>query len=135
MNLPYRTHTWLLGPVMGQFHIRIQLYVKTLRFLHYMSNSTNAVVAYIYSMANLSSMSPLGKNISWFRFSFGVNFHNNLSRNIALVRNAHNFSLYQQGLINNIRDLIAIRDGKNDVMLDNFDSDMIKSMITNIACD
>ncbi len=44
-------------------------------------------------------------------------------------------SLYQQGLINNIRDLIAIRDGTNDVILDNFDSDMIKSMIVNIACD
>ena len=38
LNLPMKTHTWMLGPVMDQLHIKEQLYVKSLKFVYTMMN-------------------------------------------------------------------------------------------------
>jgi len=62
-NLPYQTHTWLLGPIWGQFHISVQLYVKSLRFMHYMLNSSNRIVSYVGKIARSSASTPLGRNM------------------------------------------------------------------------
>ncbi len=51
LQLPYRAHTWLLGPLLGQCHISVQLYVKSLRFLHYMFNNSNRIVSYVGNIA------------------------------------------------------------------------------------
>ena len=33
-GLHYRTHTWILGPVTNQYHISVQLFIKSLKFIY-----------------------------------------------------------------------------------------------------
>ena len=44
LNLPHDAHTWLLGPLLKQYHIKKQIIATTLRFLFCMSKSYNSIV-------------------------------------------------------------------------------------------
>ena len=44
LNLPRDAHTWLLGPLLKQNHIKKQIRVRTLRFLFCMLKSHNVIV-------------------------------------------------------------------------------------------
>ena len=44
LNLPHDAHTWLLGPLWKQNHIKKQFIVRTLRFLFCMLKSHNDIV-------------------------------------------------------------------------------------------
>ena len=43
-NLPNDSHTWMLGPLLHQHHIRFQFYHRCLRFLHSMTQCNNDMV-------------------------------------------------------------------------------------------
>ena len=43
-NLPYKTHTYFLGPLLQQPHISEQLYIRSVQFLYNMYNSCNSIV-------------------------------------------------------------------------------------------
>ena len=43
-NLPYRAHTYFLGPLLQQPHISEQLYIRSAQFLYNMYNSHNSIV-------------------------------------------------------------------------------------------
>ena len=42
--LPYNTHRWLLGPLIGQYHTRHQLILRDIKYLHSSLQSTNSIV-------------------------------------------------------------------------------------------
>ena len=44
LNLSHDAHTWLLGPLLKQNHIKEQFNVRTLRFLFCMLKSHNSIV-------------------------------------------------------------------------------------------
>ncbi len=50
LPLPYRTHTWLLGPLMDQCHIAVQLHIKE----------------FVCSLVRHNANSPIGLNESFF---------------------------------------------------------------------
>ena len=132
-RLPYRTHTWLLGPLIDQPHISIQLTVKTLRFIDCMLHSSNNIVSHIGNIAKCCANSPVGRNIAYMKYKYDINFDDKLSANVARVRNAQNCTLYQQALVYNMKNLINV---KNCVYtLECFDADMVDSMLYNIACE
>ena len=109
------------------------MHVKTLRFLNQMLHSSNQIVSYIGNTARSNANSPVGKNMSFLRYKYDVNFNDTLNCNISRVNNAHSvFTLYQQGLINNLNNLLSVRDDL--VYIDGFDRDMIESLITDITC-
>ena len=95
-RLPYRTHTWLLGPLIDQSHISIQLAVKTLRFINCMLYSSNNIVSHIGNIANM-------------KHKYDINFDDKLSADVTRFRNAHNCTLYQQALVYNMKNLINIK--------------------------
>ena len=40
-SLPNTAHRWLLGPLMGQYHIKYQLYMKDIKLLYNVNNNNN----------------------------------------------------------------------------------------------
>ena len=68
-----------------KYHISVQLYVKTLRFIHYMLNSTNPIVSYIGHLAKPNSSSPIGKNMAYLRYKYGILYTDILSCNINKI--------------------------------------------------
>ena len=75
LNLPHDAHTWLLGPLLKQNHIKKQFIVRTLRFLFCMLKSHNGIVQ-VCTLNSLSNAnSPMGSNLFFLRFKYGINFH------------------------------------------------------------
>ena len=72
LRLPYTTHTWILGPLLGQPHIHCQLQQRTLRFLCSIQNNNNILVSDCWKYASNNANSPLGYNIAYFRNSYGI---------------------------------------------------------------
>lgn len=131
LNLPYRTHTWLLGPLMRQRHIRFQFQIKFLRFIHQMLNSTNNVVSYVARVARFSSNTILGRNISYMRYKYDVNFNDRLHDNITRVSNTECPDLTHQGLINTSIDMFCARNCSD--VLHGFTSEMIENILHDVC--
>ena len=74
LRLPHTTHTWILGPLLGQPHIHSQLQQRTLRFLCSIKNNNNTLVSACWKYANNNANSPLGYNIAYFRNSYRIDF-------------------------------------------------------------
>jgi hypothetical protein len=53
LNLPYRTHTWLLGPLLGTRHISHQLKCRFLKFFQSMGTCNNRVVNMLHRLSIL----------------------------------------------------------------------------------
>ena len=130
-NLPYRTHTWLLGPLIGKYHISVQLYVKTLRFTHYMLNSTNPIVSYIGHLAKSNSSSPIGKNMAYLRYKYGILYTDRLSCNINKILDVHTESNEQQAIISVVNDIIDISNKR--CSLQGFPSSSLDSILHDVC--
>ena len=66
-HLPYCTHTWLLGPMMNQLHIRDQMYIRGLKFLDQMMNCKNLIVNMCMQNASKNANSPIGYKFAFYR--------------------------------------------------------------------
>ena len=74
LNLPHDAHTWLLGHLLKQNHIKKQFIVRTLRFLFCMLKSHNGSVEVCTLNALSNANSPMGSNLSFLRSKYGINF-------------------------------------------------------------
>ena len=59
-SLPYNTHRWLLGPLIGQYHSRHQLILKDNKFLHRLLQSTNSIVRQCIMNASSNANTLIG---------------------------------------------------------------------------
>ena len=73
-NLPYRAHTYFLGPLLQKPHISEQLYIRSAQFLYNMYNSHNSIVQTCFINALYNSNSVIGLKIAYFRAKYRVNF-------------------------------------------------------------
>ena len=73
-NLPYRAHTFFLGPLLQQPHVSEQLYIRSAQFLYNMYNSCNSIVqtCFMNSLYNLNSV--IGSKIAYFKAKYRINF-------------------------------------------------------------
>ena len=133
MNLPYRCHTSLLGPLVDQLHISVQLCIKSLRFFFCMLNSNNQLVSHMCNLAIHCANSPVGRNISFLKYKYGVNISDNLSVNVVRVKNAHLTTMPEMNNVFAVKELLNIKHGLYTV--DGFNSDMIESILYSIACE
>ena len=52
--MPYRTPSFLVEPLSGQRSIDEMLYRKSLKFVYYVMNSNNSIVAHIWQLIRQS---------------------------------------------------------------------------------
>ena len=58
-NMPYQTHSFIVGPLSGQRSIDEMLYRKSLTFVYSVMNSNNSIVAHIGQLIRQSAKSPI----------------------------------------------------------------------------
>ena len=79
LHVPHDAHTWLLGPLLKQNHIKKQFIVRTLHFLVCMLKSHNGIVEVCTLNALSNANSLMGSNLSFLRFKDGINFQSHSS--------------------------------------------------------
>ena len=84
-NMPYKTHSFLVGPLSGQRSIDEMLYRKSLKFVYSVMNSNNSIVAHIGQLIRQSAKSPIGGNIACFRYKFRIDVDDTVLKNLRLV--------------------------------------------------
>ena len=131
LKLPYRTHTWLLGPLLNQQHVKMQFQIKILRFVYKMLNNTNNVISCISRLANYSSNTPLGRNMSYLRFKYDVNFTDGLHVNLTRLNNVEFPDLTRQGLINVVTDMYFARNCTDK--FPGFTDEMIETILYDVC--
>ena len=90
--------------------------------------------SFVSHTAALNANSYIGKNVAILRYKYNVDFVTlKLLNNVALVKKSHFLSLQQQGLVNNICDLLLDTNGVK--CIDYHDDEMIDVLLNYIACD
>ena len=74
-SLPYQSHRWLLGPLIGQYHISNQLIRRDIKCLHRMINCPNAIIRQCILNTYYNANSLIGI-LAYFRSSFGIDIFN-----------------------------------------------------------
>ena len=97
LHLPFKTHTWILGPLIGQRHKSTQLQFRNFCFLldafnsnnhiaqciirilvldiyfrHGMKQCRNYIVRACFTNAMHNARSVLGHNLAFFRHKYGI---------------------------------------------------------------
>ena len=75
-SLPYQSHRWLLGPLIGQYHISNQLIRRDIKCLYRMINCPNAIIRQYILNAYYNANSLIGYKLAYFRSSFGIDIFN-----------------------------------------------------------
>ena len=130
LNVPYTTHTWMLGPILNQTHISTQLIKRCIRFLFGMASSHNIIVYTCYNNAIGNANTPMGSNIAYFRDKYGIEL-NSLSKNITNLVSEPKLNTEQLIAIQHLRDLLDIQN--NVCTLDNFSVEDIDMLIREVA--
>ena len=130
VNVPYTTHTWMLGPILNQTHISTQLIKRCIRFLFGMASSHNIIVYTCYNNAIGNANTPMGSNIAYFRDKYGIEL-NSLSKNITNLVSEPKLNTEQLIAIQHLRDLLDIQN--NACTLDNFSVEDIDMLIREVA--
>ena len=130
LNVPYTTHTWMLGPILNQTHISTQLIKRCIRFLFGMASSHNIIVYTCYNNAIGNANTPMGSNIAYFRDKYGIEL-NSLSKNITNLVSEPKLNTEQLIAIQHLRDFLDIQN--NACTLDNFSVEDIDMLIREVA--
>ena len=107
-NLPYRAHTYFLGPLLQQPHISEQLYIRSAQFL-YMYNSHNSIVQTCFMNTLYNSNSVIALKIAYFRAKYRVNFTTSTRSTIMSSIRVTVPTEYQIVSINNLFSLLSAR--------------------------
>ena len=70
-SLPNTAHRWLLGPLMGQYHIKHQLYMKDIKLLYNMNMFVkNTIVQECLHNAMYNANTVMGYKLAFFSIKF-----------------------------------------------------------------
>ena len=96
-----KTHTWILGPLIGQMHISTQLQFRNFVFLLDAFNSNNHIVKSCMRAALYNSNTCIGYKLAFYRYKFDLDMYNNCTSGRKLI-NDHNLSYDQLAIVSNL---------------------------------
>ena len=129
--LPRRSHTRLLGPLLGQPHLTKQIHSRVFKFCKSLLDVNNILVNTIARKQFFDARSSIGHNIARLRELYSVSplFHNyDYARSIIYDARLSEFDAWQS---NFLIELILGREGTLHIPLD---CEQIDIMIEYIAC-
>ena len=133
VNVPYRTHTWMLGPLLNQSHLRYQLQHRTIRFLHGMAHSSNHIVKTCFDHAMRNANTSIGYNLALIRNKYGFNISDHTYTYCMKMSSQPKLSRREITIIQEVNALLNARCGMYN--LDGFNSADIDILIDLIATD
>ena len=132
LNLPHDAHTWLLGPLLTQNHIKEQFIVRTLRFLFCMLKNHNGIVEVCTLNALSDANSPMGSNLSFLRSKYEINFQSHsLAHCIKVATAVEQLDSQSNCVFEHLR--ILLRSRCNEYVINGFTYDDITEVICEIA--
>ena len=134
LNIPYRAHTWMLGPLMNSIHVKDKLYIRDLKFIYNMKISDNKLARSCFSFACSDANSIIGNKIAYFRSEYNISVeHNTFSEGVNLIKKSAQLCEELQLTIDHIWSLILVK--SNNYSIEGFDlteiNDMISFLTTN----
>ena len=132
LHIPFYTHVWILGPLIKQNNLRVQLKFRNFQFLLNAFNSTNDIVKTCIQSAMYNSNTSIGYKLAFYRYKYSLDMHDSYAASMKII-NGQNLSDYQSSTVNNLSTLIEMRSGNNFV--NGFTLNEINQMIEIIATD
>ena len=131
LHLPFTTHTYMLGPLMNQAHMSLQLYKRCARFLYGMKQCRNYIVRACFNNAMQNARTPLGHNLAFFRNKYGIDiFCDEYNHCMKCIRKPK----LKTEHVNNIEQLRSLLDIRNGAYyIEGFLKPDIDTMIEYIA--
>lgn len=126
------THSYYLGPLMSQPSLVEQFYIRDIRFLYSLYNSSNQIVkaCFIYGCDNDYSL--IGSKMNYLNFKYSIAFPcKNIKSSLHTIVINSRSSPDDEPYINNLRTLIDARDGK--IVLENFNHNELQIYIDYIS--
>ena len=103
----------MLGPLSNQTHISVQLHKRCARFLYSMNHSNNYIVSSCFSNAVQNASTPLGHNISFFRYEYSIDVMSYKLCDYLKLISPQTLSRAQCDSITQIKQLLLIRSGSH----------------------
>ena len=75
LHLPFKTHTWILGLLIGQRHISTQLQFRNFCFLLDAFNSSNHIVKSCMRAALYNSNTCIGYKLAFYHYKFDLDMY------------------------------------------------------------
>ena len=128
-SLPNTAHRWLLGLLMGQYHIKHQLYMKDIKLLYNRNMFVkNTIVQECLHNAN----TVIGYKLACSQENFNINlFENDINYCLHQVHPA-TLDMEDQSLVDCLHTLIMAKSDK--VTVDGFEMEELDFIINSIAC-
>ena len=108
---PYTTHTYMLGLLLKQPHMNLQLYKRCARFLYGIKQCCNYIVRACLTSAMHNARTPFGHNLAFFGKKYGIDIlcdeYNHCMRSIRKP----NLKTEHVNNIEQFRTLLDIRNG------------------------
>ena len=123
---------WILGPLIKQNNLRVQLQFRNFQFLLKAFNSTNDIVKTCIQSVMYNSNTCIGYKLDFYRYKYSLDMHDTYTASMKII-NGQNLSDYQSSIVNNLSTLIEMRSGNNFV--NGFTLNEINQMIEIIATD
>ena len=89
LNVSPRTHTWMLGPIMEQLDIKVQLELRSLRFMHMLILSKNKTVQHVASVTLSCAHSTMGLNYAYLYHKYDICIYSDMLNNLYRLKNAN----------------------------------------------
>ena len=131
-SFPNTAHKWILGPLMGQYHIKYQLYMKDIKLLYNMIMFVNnTIVQECFHNAMYNANTVIGYRLTFFREHFNINlFENDIN---YCLRQVHPATLEEDRyLVDCLHTLIMAK--SNEVTVGGFEIEELDVIINSIAC-
>ena len=128
LKLSNRTHTWLLGPLIGHLYIKVQLELRTLSFMYNLLHSDNRTVHNIASIILSHANSTIGLNYSYLMHKYQISIYDDLYCNKNRIKSSNVLENENEvATVCNIKTLMDCRN--NDSCLNDFNAEEINYMI------
>ena len=101
LQLPFKTNTWILGPLIGQRHIGAQLQFRNFCFLLAAFNSSNHIVKSCKRSALYNWNACIGYKLAFYHYKYDLGMYNNCTSGWKLI-NDHNLSYDQLAIVSNL---------------------------------
>ena len=114
LHIPFNTHVWILGPLIEQNNLRVQLQFRNFQFLLNAFNSTNNIVKTCIQSAMYNFNTCIRYKLAFYRYKYSLDKHDSYTACMKII-NGQNLSDYQSSTVNNLSTLIEMRSGNNFV--------------------
>ena len=99
LHIPFNTNVWILGPLIKQNNLWVQLQFRNFKLLLNALNSTNEIAKTCIQSAMYNSITCIGYKLAFYRYTYSLDIHDSNTAIMKII-NGQNLSDYQSSIVN-----------------------------------